>query len=122
MEDNCRNIREQIPELIAGALSSERAAELRRHISQCPTCSEYLRALQTDDKLLGDFAEAMQPTLTRLENNVFETLNREPSDESVGLISIWKTIRKSAITKYAAAAVIVVAALIGLKMFTDRPC
>jgi len=120
MEDNCRNIREQIPELIAGALSSERAAQLRQHISQCQACSEYLRALQTDDKLLGDFAEAMQPTLTRLENNVFETLNCEPSDESVGLISIWKTIRKSAITKYAAAAVIVVAALIGLKMFTDR--
>ncbi len=120
MEDVCRNIREQIPELVTGALPPERAARLRQHISQCQACSEYLRALQADDKLLGDFAEAMQPAVTRLEDNVTEELNREQLSESVSFASIWRTIAKRPATKLAAAAVIIVAALIGVKIFTGR--
>jgi len=121
MEDICRNIREQIPELISGALPPEKAAELRRHISQCPACSEYLQALQVDDKLLGDFAEAMQPAVDRLENNVIQEINREQLGEPVSSISILRTVAKSTVAKLAvAAAVIIVAALIGVKIFTGR--
>ena len=120
MGDICQNIREQIPELITGALPPEKAAELRRHIDQCPACSEYLGALQADDRLLGDFTEGMQPTVARLEDKVIEELNREPSSERTNLLSIWRTIRKSAVTKVAAAAVIIMAASVGVKMFTGR--
>jgi len=120
MDDICRSIQDQIPELITGALPPEKAAELQRHIDQCPACSEYLGALQADDKLLGDFTEGMQPTVARLEDRVIEELNREPSSERTNLLSIWRTVRKSAITKVAAAAVIILAAVVGVKMFTGR--
>jgi len=108
MENSCENIQEQIPELITGALPAEKAAELQRHISQCPACSEYLEALQADDKLLSEFAEAMQPRVARLENKVIEVLNRVTSKESVSFISIWRRVLKSRMTRLAAAAVLLI--------------
>jgi len=117
MEDICRNIQEQILELITGTLSAERLAELQGHISQCPACSKYLRALQADDKLLGGFAEAMQQTVARLESNVIDTLGCRPLDKTVHTIPIWRKIMKSRITKFAAAAVIIVAVLVGVHQF-----
>ena len=120
MEKVCQDIREQIPELITGALPPERAAELRQHIDQCPACSQYVQALQADDKLLRDFTEGMQPTVARLEDKVIETLSSEPSKQPVRFVSMWRTISKSAITRFAAAAVIIIVVLIGVKMFTGR--
>jgi len=120
MENICRDIQEQIPELVTGALPRERADELRQHIGRCPACTRYLQALQADDKLLGDFTEGMQPTLARLEDKVIEELNREQQREPVSFIPVCRTIRKSAITKVAAAAVIIVVALIVIKLFPGR--
>jgi len=120
MEEVCQDIQEQIPELITGALPPERSAELRQHIDQCPSCSEYLQALQADDKLLRDFAEGMQPAVGRLEDKVIEALSSEPSKQPVRFALMWRTISKSAITKFAAAAVIIIVVLIGVKIFTGR--
>ena len=95
MENICKNAQEQIPELMTRTLSTEKAAELQHHINQCSDCSEYLRALQADDELLGEFAEAMQPTVARLENNVMSSLNRVKSKKLVSFVPIWKTVVKS---------------------------
>ncbi len=118
MEDICRNIQEQILELITDTLPAEKAAELRHHISQCPACSKYLRALQGDDKLLSDFVEVMQQTVARLESNVIDALNREPSEKPISSVSIWRIIMKSRVTRFATAtAVIIIAVLIGMYQF-----
>lgn len=109
MENTCENIHEQILELITGTLSAEKAADLERHISKCPGCRAYLEALQTDDKLLGEFAEAMQPRVARLEEKVIGALNRAKSKKPVSFVPVWKTVVKSRITKFAAAAVIIIA-------------
>ena len=117
MENTCQKIQEEIPELITGSLPDEKAAELYHHIEKCPACSEYLQKLQADDKLLGNFAEAMQPTVARLENNVMDALKHRPIDKTIHTIAIWKTIMKSKITKLAAAAVVIIAVLIGAHQF-----
>jgi len=117
MENSCENIQEQIPEFVTGALPAEKADELQHHISQCKVCSEYLEALQADDKLLGEFAEAMQSRVVRLENNVIEALGLRPSDKTVQTIPIWRTIMKSRITKITAAAVIIIAVTIVVNRF-----
>lgn len=108
MENSCENIQEWIPELITGTLPAEKAAELQHHISQCPACREYLEAMQADDRLLGDFAETMQPRVARLENKVIEALNRVTSRETVSSISVWGRILRSRMTRLAAAAVLLV--------------
>lgn len=107
MENTCENIQEQILELITGTLSAERKAELQQHIALCPDCSKYLKALQGDDRLLGDFVEVMQPRVARLESNVIDALGCRPLDKTVHTIPIWRKIIKSRITKFAAAVIII---------------
>ncbi len=109
MEKSCQNTREQIPELLTGSLPGERAAELRDHISACVVCRAYLKALQADDELFGDFAEAMQPSITRLESKVVEALADARSAEPAGRTLMLRTILKSRIIQFTAAAVIVAA-------------
>jgi hypothetical protein len=94
---------------LAGTLSPERADELRYHIGQCPACAAYLQALQADDRLLSDFAEAMQPTVRRLEDNVLDALNRQASDKPAIVASIWSMLLKGSVVKFAAAAVLLIA-------------
>ncbi|MHC4890837.1 MAG: anti-sigma factor family protein, partial [Planctomycetota bacterium] len=118
MENACKNIQEQILELITGTLSADRKAELQQHIAACPDCSKYLQALQSDDRLLGDFVEVMQPTVAHLEQSVIDTLNRSTSDKAANFVSIWKAIVRSRVTRFAAAALIIIAALIGIKMLS----
>jgi hypothetical protein len=108
MEDICQNIQEQMPEFIGGTLSAERTAELQQHVDSCPACSEYLKALQADDKLLGDFAQAMQQVVNRLEKNVMDTLSRTASSKPVSPKSIWRIIINSKAAKLAAAAVLLI--------------
>jgi hypothetical protein len=120
MEKTCEHIQELMPALLAQTLSAEKAPELRRHITQCPLCSRYLQGLQGDDKVLSDFAEAMQPQIARIENKVTGVLNCTPSRKPVGLASAWTTITKSRIAKLAAAALIITAVLVGIRQFAGR--
>lgn len=108
MENSCQKNEEQILELIAGVLPAEKRVELERHIDECAVCREYLRGLEADDKLLGDFAEAMQPKLARLEEKVIDAVGGEVSSKTVGPDLMWQRIVKSPIGKLAAAAILLI--------------
>jgi len=110
MEQICKDIQDQIPQLIAGTLSEDKASELQHHISQCPVCSEYLQALQADDKRLSNFAEAMQPQIRRLEEAVASELNRTVSSKAAEKKSIWSKILRSQTVRLAVAAIFLIAA------------
>jgi len=117
MKNICESIQEQMPEFMAGVLSDEQTTAIERHISKCANCSEYLQALQVDDKLFGDFAGSMASTVARLEKNVIETLEHGPADKMLLPISIWRTIMKSRIAKLAAAAVVIIVAALCIHQF-----
>jgi hypothetical protein len=108
MENACEQLRDKILELIAGTLSADEAAELLRHIDQCSKCSQYFEALKADDKLLGEFSDAMRPTVARLEERVIDALNRGVSRAAVRQASVWRAILTSPITRFAAAAVLLI--------------
>lgn len=110
MENSCQKNQERIFELMAGTLPAEKRLELERHIDECAACREYLRGLEADDKLLGDFAEAMQPRLGQLKEKVVDALSREVPSETVGPDSVWQRIIKSPMGKLAAAAVLLIVA------------
>lgn len=118
MQDDCKNVQNQMAELVTGTLPAEEAAELQGHVSTCAACQAYLKALQADDVLLGEFVESMQPAVARIEGKVTEALNREPSSRPARAILIWRTIIKSKVTKIAAAAVIAIALLVPLSYGT----
>lgn len=108
MENVCEEFRDQILELIAGRLPADKAAELQRHIDQCSECSKYFEALKADDKLLGEFAEAMRPTVARLEERVIDALNRGASHRATTPASMWRAILINRITRFAVAAALLV--------------
>jgi len=118
MENNCREIREQILEFVSGTLPAQDVADLQTHIDKCSSCSRYLETIRADDKVLGEFAGSMQPTIARLEDNVIEVLTGGLSTKTVRS-TLWRTIVKSPVTKLAAAAVIIMA--IGIFVFHKGP-
>jgi hypothetical protein len=109
MEQICKDVQDQIPQLVAGTLSQEKASELQHHISQCPLCSEYWQALLADDERLSKFAEMMQPKIHRLEEVIVSKLKRTASSKAVEKNSTWSIILKSQAVKLAAAAVFLIA-------------
>lgn len=117
MDDICKKIRQQIPELIGTGLSAEKAVELEQHRSQCPACNEYFEALEADDKLLCEFARAMQPSVARLGNIAIDELRRRPSGGVIQTVSMGAAILSSRAAQVAAAVLVVAAILVGAVMF-----
>ena len=54
---NCRTMREQIPELLAGCLEGAARASLVEHLDACPACRAEAAALETVWKGLEDMSE-----------------------------------------------------------------
>jgi hypothetical protein len=108
MKSVCNKVQEQIPELIAGTLPAEKAAELSRHIDDCPACREYLNALQADDKLLAGFAESLRPSMAAVEEKVVSALGDERVSERVRSTPMGRTILSSSVKKFAAAAMLLI--------------
>ncbi len=102
MSEECEKIQEQMLQYVTGELSAQEAQSLERHIEQCSACKEYLEALQSDDKLLGDFTEALQPSISQIQESVIGELGGISQEKSsLAVNARW--------IRFAAAAVILVA-------------
>ena len=117
MDDICRKIREQLPELIDAGLSPEKAVELEQHRSQCPACNEYFEALEADDRLLCEFASAMQPNLARLENIAVDELSRRRPGVTTPTVSIGARILSDRVVQVTAAVLVVATILVVVAIF-----
>ena len=117
MGNICQNIQEQIIEYVTGTLPSKEIATLQAHISQCEVCRKYLEAHQADDKLFKDFTKTLQPVLSRIEDNVIGAIYSEGTTKPINTISMLGVIMRNRIIKFAAAAVIIIAVLIGMNQF-----
>ena len=117
MDDICKRIREEIPELIGGGLSPEKAVELEQHRGQCPACNAYFEALESDDRLLREFTLRMQPSVARLETVVIDELRRRRFSGKTQTFLRERRILSSTASLIAAAMLIVAAILIGAVMF-----
>lgn len=117
MENICQNIQEQIIEYVTGTLPSKKIAILQAHISQCEVCRKYLEAHQADDKLFKDFAKTLQPVISRIEDNVIGAIYSEGTTKPINTISVLGVIMRNRITKFAVAAVIIIAVFIGINQF-----
>ena len=120
MEKTCQIIQKQIAELVTGSLPNEKTAKLQRHINQCPACNKCLQALKNDDKLLGEFADAMQPIVARIEDNVISRLDDVQSSTSAGASGLLRTIVKQRVYKLAAAAAIIIGLILYRFLFDNK--
>ncbi len=121
MRRTCQQIQELMLELVTGTLSDEQSCELQQHLSRCPKCSDYLAGLRADDKLLSDFAEAMGPTVSRLESNVLTALHSQPPGTAISPASMWRKIGRQTLVRLSAAAAIVIGVFVGIQLISGPP-
>jgi hypothetical protein len=116
---------EQLVQFVLGELPSEKACEMEAHIRQCEPCRRAVGRLQS----LLDCASRMSAVPE--DEHIVESANREVllaaktqnKDQSRrGLESsaaiFWRTIMSNRVTKLAIAAGVVLAAILGLSLFT----
>ncbi len=105
-------MQEKIANYVLGILSKEESDTLAEHINSCFDCSQYAQALKNENRLLLQLGRKLDSDLTIHQDKVIEALNRYPLTARTKVLSIWRIIMKSPITKLTAAAFIVAAALI----------
>lgn len=119
MQNKCAQIREQISAFLMGGLDADKMIAVQHHIRQCPACARYLEALEADEKLLMAFAEAMEPSVARVEEAVLQSLSHGRLHRALGAFSLWRTVAQSRFAKPAAAAVVIIVAGIGIVLLTS---
>ncbi|MHC4890079.1 MAG: zf-HC2 domain-containing protein, partial [Planctomycetota bacterium] len=120
MNSDCKQIRDQIADLVTGILSEAEVQLLQQHLNECAACREYARALKHEDRLLTKLFRKIDTNMTGRQERVLQVINSSCVSEKTDTISIWRKIMKSRIAKLAAAAAIIITILFGLK-FTGGP-
>ncbi len=116
MNNPCEKMRDKIADYVLGLLSAEEIEAIDEHIRQCTGCREYAESLQSEKRSLLRFGKTLDSEMDVRQAKIIEALNQIPS-EKTRLLSIGRIIMKSNITKLAAAAVIIIAVLIGINQF-----
>jgi hypothetical protein len=111
-------MRDYIADMVTGTLSQEQARLLNQHLSQCPTCRDYAHQLKQEDLLLSELFTNISADMTNRQQRVLEAIESCRLPKQGKPSSIWRTIMRSRITKLAAAAAIIVAAVIALQQFS----
>jgi hypothetical protein len=120
-----RSINELLPAFVLGELDELRASQVRSHAARCSQCREDLERLE---KLLDCAARMGEQSVDRelcesAGQRVLLAASQEQTQRPrLGLESggtaVWRIIMRSGATKFAVAAMIVVAGALGLYMFT----
>lgn len=124
MSDNnhCNNRRESIAALVLGELQADAAEELKEHISTCQTCRSLYQDLSAEEQTIKSAFATITNKSSTLQRRLVHQYPKEPHPPSRRTITLnLNAIVKSPITKLAVAAVIVVTALIGVKVFNGTP-
>jgi len=120
-ENNCQNRREEIAALVLRELEPEAADELKRHIESCKTCKSLYQKLTDEEETIRSAFQAISDKGEVLKSSLIERLHRDNKVTSQAdkgpaktIKIIWRIIMKNPITKMAAAAVVIIAVLVGV--------
>jgi anti-sigma factor RsiW len=80
----CDQCRENLPLYAVGALTSDEANELKRHLAECPACREELSGLS---EAAAQIAMAVEPTVppARLREKLLARLGDERSEKRAAI-------------------------------------
>jgi len=120
-----RQCNELLTAFVLGELDDRQAAQVREHLADCQECTqevrriealltqtERLRGLSVDESMC---VSAGQQVLSAAEPNRY---NGHSKGFESPVVLIWRIIMKNGFTKVAVAAAVVLAAFLGLRLFT----
>ena len=123
-QNDCQKHREAITAFALGELEHRAADELKKHIDTCETCRSLYHALVDEEETIRSVFQAITDRSESLQNSLVKQLDKhDPSVPQIYIRSrktvkvMTSAIMKSRITKLAAAAVIIIAALIVINQF-----
>jgi hypothetical protein len=122
---NCTEIREKLVEYIEGLLPDQQKQQLESHLKNCRQCQAELdKLIALGDRITSD---SKSKQLTDFEDAVFNRIIREQNlrlkqtDRVNHPLEIVRMIMKNRITKFAAAAIIIVAVVLSVNIFNRVP-
>lgn len=108
MSSNCEKIRDQIADLITGALAETEASTLNEHVRECSACSVYAEALRKEDEDLSGLFAGYDARMREGQAQVVSTISSVEISRQAGFFSAGKTAVKYLLAKHAAAAAVIV--------------
>ncbi|MFH1614642.1 MAG: zf-HC2 domain-containing protein [Planctomycetota bacterium] len=117
---NCTECKEKLVELLEGLLSESQRRIVEEHLKDCQHCQAELEELKELSEKLTSNSKAWQQT--NLEDAVFNRIIRQQNeklkqaDRINRQFRLWRRIMNSKITKYSAAAVIIIAAVFSITL------
>ena len=118
---NCEKCKELLVAYVEDLLPESQKQAVESHLNSCPPCrTELTQLIALRDRLVANGKALAQ---SDLENNVLNRILQELSSKlrkvskSNNQIQLWRTIMKSKITKFAAAAAIIIAVGLTLTVF-----
>ena len=118
---NCTECKEILVEYIEGLLDESQKQAVAEHLKDCQTCQAEVKQLTNiHERLVSNGNTVAQ---SNLENKVFDQIVREQkarlkvAEKAGTALKLRRTIMKSPYAKIAAAAVIIIAVLVGLNPF-----
>ncbi len=115
MADPCDNMADDIAQLIDGALAPDRVDKVKGHLESCPGCGDYDDGLVRDSRNLAAFVDSLDDLVARIETQVTEKLNSNSHKQYVNVRR--QTMSNGLLKMTLAAAVIIIAAIIGRGYF-----
>jgi len=118
---NCTECIEKLAELLESLLSESQRQIVQEHLKDCRQCqAEWQKLKELSERLTSDSQTWQQ---TNLEDAVFNRIivkqneKLKQADRVNRHFRIWRRIMNSRVTKYAAAAVIIIAVLLSVSIF-----
>jgi len=115
MNSECYPVRDLIADSVTGALSTEQARHLHEHLRGCPDCRSYAEALRREDRLLGQLVAGVAADMPGREEQLVQVLSH-PQSKRTNYRRGWRRITNRWLARLIAAAVVVLAAALGLSM------
>ena len=118
---NCTKCKEKLVELLEGLLPESQRRVVEEHLKDCQQCQAELEELKEVNERITADSETWQQT--NLEDAVFNRIivkqneKLKQADRINRQFRIWRRIMNSKITKYSAAAVIIIAVFLTVSIF-----
>jgi len=116
MDNQCKNIQNQMADYILETLKKEQIDFFEQHINECEQCRKILQLLENENRLLVQFGNDLDAGMLERKVRAIENLNNSKQDKHSEANSIWRKIMNSRITQLSTAAILIFGTLFAVSI------